>query len=98
VWNLYKSTHLQLLIFYSTQIRGKYEYMIAISPDQPIKRLQVDVRIVEQRPLRFVRVPPFATEQTNVAKTDQPPPGSNVTLRYCGKAELPFQTLDSILC
>nr|CAB3257361.1 inter-alpha-trypsin inhibitor heavy chain H3 [Phallusia mammillata] len=58
---------------------GKYEYVVAITPLQPVKRLSVDVHIVEDDPIMFVRVPPFKTRQTNVVGPDQPPAGTTIT-------------------
>uniref|UniRef100_F6U637 VWFA domain-containing protein n=1 Tax=Ciona intestinalis TaxID=7719 RepID=F6U637_CIOIN len=52
---------------------------VSVKMVQPVNHLTVDVHIVDQNPITFVRVPPIRTEQVNLISPVDVPPGSTVT-------------------
>ena len=74
--NLYRS----FTIFIAIQVSGRYRYSLTLNPDQPVKRLRIDVFIEENVPFQFVTVPPFKTDQTYKIGEGEPP-GTSVTIR-----------------
>ncbi|CAK8696262.1 unnamed protein product [Clavelina lepadiformis] len=70
----FQLTYEQLL----RRVKGSYKYAITLNPDQAIKKLAVDVHIVEENLLHFVRVSPFKTDQTSLRSSFEPP-GTAIT-------------------
>lgn len=66
------------------QFNFSYDYSVVLNPNQPINRLTVDILIVEENPLLFVRTPGYGERDMKYdAKTlsDEPPAGSVITFR-----------------
>lgn len=46
------------------QVLGEYNYVVAVNPRQPVRRLSVIVHIAEESEIGFITVPPIDTQQS----------------------------------
>ncbi|XP_039265384.2 inter-alpha-trypsin inhibitor heavy chain H5-like [Styela clava] len=67
--------HVKFILTYQQllrRVRGRYEYSLVLNPDQPIRRLTIDIHITEEDRLSFVRVLPIKTTLTNIVEEEAP--------------------------
>ena len=60
-----------------------------LTPNQPINSLVIDVFIVEESPLKYVKTPGFSNDMSSAfdpkSVSDEPPKSSKISFRYSDK-------------
>ena len=75
-----------LSIVLSQQYDSAYNYKVMLNPNQAVNSLVIDVHIVEESPLEYVKTPGFSDDVDAIydpkSVSDEPPKSSKITFRF----------------